>query len=92
MKEAMELLSKAFDTLNNTLVLGSEAGKISVVKAQMQKAYEILHREAEEQEKDKRELVALKYQLEDAKKKAKKVKDGEAETAKAPEESEVTDG
>lgn len=88
MKEAMELLSKAFDTLNNTLVLGSEAGKISVVKAQIQKAYEILHREAEEQEKDKRELVALRYQLEDA----KKVKDGEAETAKAPEESEATDG
>lgn len=88
MKEAMELLSKAFDTLNNTLVLGSEAGKISVVKAQIRKAYEILHREAEEQEKDKRELVALRYQFEDA----KKVKDGEAETAKAPEESEVTDG
>lgn len=71
MKEAMELLSNAFDTLNNTLVLGSEAGKISVVKAQIQKAYEILHREAEEQEKDKRELVALKYQLEDAKRKQK---------------------
>lgn len=92
MKEAMELLSKAFDTLNNTLVLGSEAGKISVVKAQIQKVYEILHREAEEQEKDKRELVALRYQLDDAKKGATKVKDGEAETAKAPEESEVTDG
>lgn len=92
MKEAMELLSKAFDTLNNTLVLGSEAGRISVVKAQIRKAYEILHREAGEQEKDKRELVALRYQLEDAKKGAKKVKDGEAETAKAPEESEVTDG
>lgn len=92
MKEAMELLSKAFDTLNNTLVLGSEAGKISVVKAQMQKAYEILHRESEEQEKDKRELVALRYQLDDAKKGAKKVKDGEAETAKAPKESEVTNG
>ena len=92
MKEAMELLSKAFDTLNNTLVLGSEAGKISVVKAQIQKAYEILHRESEEQEKDKRELVALRYQLDDAKKGAKKVKDGDPETAKAPEESEVTDG
>lgn len=92
MKEAMELLSNAFDTLNNTLVLGSEAGKISVVKAQIQKAYEILHREAEEQEKDKRELVALRYQFEDAKKGAKKIKDGEAETAKAPEESEATDG
>lgn len=88
MKEAMELLSKAFDTLNNTLILGSEAGKISVVKAQIQKAYDILHHAAEEHEKDKRELVALRYQLEDA----KKVKDGEAETAKAPEESEVTYG
>ena len=82
MKEAMELLSHAFDTLNGTLVLGSEAGKISAVKAQIQKAYEILQREAEEQEKNKRELVALKYQLMDAKKEAKKVKDGEAETAK----------
>lgn len=88
MKEAMELLSHAFDTLNGTLVLGSEAGKISVVKAQIQKAYGILQREAEEQEKDKRELVALRYQLEDV----KKVKDGEAETAKTPAESEVTDG
>lgn len=88
MKEAMELLSKAFDTLNNTLVLGSEAGKISVVKAQIQKAYGILQREAEEQEKDERELITLRHQVEEA----KKVEDGEAETAKAPEESEVADG
>lgn len=94
MKEAMELLSKSFDTLNNTLVLGSEAGKISVVKAQIQKAYEILHREAEEQEKAERELITLRHQVEEAEKakKAKKVKAEEAETAKAPEESEVTDG
>lgn len=78
MKEAMELLSNAFDTLNNTLVLGSEAGKISVVKAQIQKAYEILHREAEEQEKDKRELAALRIQVE--------------ASEKPDEESEVEDG
>ena len=88
MTEAMELLSKAFDTLNGTLFLGSEAGKISAVKAQIQTAYGILQREAEEQEKTERELVVLKYQL----KEAKKAKDGEAETAKAPEESEVADG
>lgn len=88
MKEAMELLSKAFDTLNNTLVLGSEAGKISIVKAQIQKAYGILQSEAEGQEKDKRELITLRHQAAEA----KKAKDCEAETAKAPEESEVTDG
>lgn len=88
MKEAIELLSHAFDTLNGTLVLGSEAGKISTVKMQIQKAYRILQREAEEQEKTERELVVLRYQL----KEATKVKDGEAETAKAPEESEVADG
>lgn len=88
MKEAMELLSHAFDTLNGTLVLGSEAGKISAVKAQIQKAYGILQREAEEQEKTERELITLRHQVEGA----TKVKDGEAETAKAPEESEVADG
>lgn len=77
MKEAMELLSHAFDTLNGTLVLGSEAGKISTVKMQIQKAYGILQREAEEQEKTESELVELKYQV---------------EAAKAPEESEETDG
>lgn len=77
MKEAMELLSHAFDTLNGTLVLGSEAGKISTVKMQIQKAYGILQREAEEQEKTESELVELKYQV---------------EAAKKPAESEVTDG
>lgn len=88
MKKAMELLSHAFDTLNGTLVLGLEAGKISAVKAQIQEAYGILQREAEEQEKTERELVVLKYQL----KEVTKVKDGEAETEKALEESEVVDG
>lgn len=88
MKEAMGLLSHAFDTLNGTLVLGSEAGKISAVKAQIQKAYGILQREAEEQEKTERELITLRHQVGGA----TKVKDGEAETAKAPAESEVSDG
>lgn len=39
-------------------------------------------------ERAERELITLRHQVEEA----KKAKDGEAETAKAPEESEVTDG
>lgn len=39
-------------------------------------------------ERAERELITLRHQVEEA----KKAKDGEAETAKAPEESEVSDG
>ena len=39
-------------------------------------------------ERAERELITLRHQVEEA----KKAKDGEAETAKAPEESEVADG
>lgn len=39
-------------------------------------------------ERAERELITLRHQVEEA----KKAKDSEAETAKAPEESEVTDG
>lgn len=39
-------------------------------------------------ERAERELITLRHQVEET----KKVKDGKAETAKAPEESEVVDG
>lgn len=89
MEQAMQLLNRAFEMLGTVLIASSQADKVSSVQADLRQAYAILQREVAEYEKDKRELAALKYQL----KEAKKVKDGEAETAKAPdEESEVTDG
>lgn len=88
MEQAMQLLDRAFGTLSTVLIAASQADKVSSVQTDLRQAYAILQREVAEYEKDKRELVTLKYQL----KEAKKVKDGEAETAKAPEESEETDG
>lgn len=88
MEQAMQLLNRAFEMLGTVLIASSQADKVSSVQADLRQAYAILQREVAEYEKDKRELVTLKYQL----KEAKKVKDGENDTANAPEESEVADG
>ena len=78
MEQAMQLLDRAFGTLDTVLIAASQAGKISSVQTGLRQAYAILQREVAEYEKDKRELAALRI----------KVKAEE----KPDEESEVEDG
>lgn len=78
MEQAMQLLDRAFDTLSTVLIAASQAGKISSVQTDLRQAYAILQREVAEYEKDKRELAALRIQVE--------------ASEKPDEESEVEDG
>ena len=78
MEQAMQLLDRAFETLSTVLIASSQADKVSSVQTDLRQAYEILHREVAEYEKDKRELAALRNQVKAAE--------------KPDEESEVTDG
>jgi hypothetical protein len=78
MEQAMQLLDRAFGTLDTVLIAASQAGKISSVQTDLRQAYAILQREVAEYEKDKRELAALRIQVE--------------ASEKPDEESEVTDG
>lgn len=78
MEQAMQLLDRAFGTLDTVLIAGSQAGKVGSVQTDLRQAYAILQREVAEYEKDKRELAALRIQV-------------KAE-AKTDEESEVEDG
>lgn len=78
MEQAMQLLGRAFDTLSTVLIAASQAGKVGSVQTDLQQAYAILQREVAEYEKDKRELAALRIQVE--------------ASEKPDEESEVEDG
>lgn len=78
MEQAMQLLDRAFDTLSTVLIAASQADKVSSVQADLRQAYAILQREVAEYEKDKRELAALRIQVE--------------ALEKPDEESEVEDG
>lgn len=78
MEQAMQLLDRAFETLSTVLIASSQADKVSNVQTDLRQAYAILQREVAEYEKDKRELAALRIQVEASK--------------KPDEESEVTDG
>ena len=78
MEQAMQLLDRAFETLSTVLIASSQADKVSSVQTDLRQAYAILQREFAEYEKDKRELAALRIQVEASK--------------KPDEESEVTDG
>lgn len=78
MEQAMQLLDRAFGTLDTVLIAASQAGKVSSVQTDLRQAYAILQREVAEYEKDKRELATLRNQV-----KASENPD---------EESEVTDG
>ncbi len=78
MEQAMQLLDRAFGTLDTALIAASQAGKISSVQTDLRQAYAILQREVAEYEKDKRELAALRIQVE--------------ASEKPDEESEVEDG
>lgn len=78
MEQAMQLLDRAFGTLDTVLIAASQAGKISSVQTDLRQAYAILQRKVAEYEKDKRELAELRIQ---------------AKAAEKPdEESEVEDG
>ena len=78
MEQAMQLLDRAFEMLSTVLIASSQADKVSSVQTDLRQAYAILQREVAEYEKDKRELAALRIQVEESK--------------KPDEESEVTDG
>lgn len=78
MEQAMQLLDRAFGTLDTVLIAASQAGKISSVQTDLRQAYAILQREVAEYEKDKRELAELRIQVE--------------ASEKPDEESEVEDG
>ena len=78
MEQAMQLLDRAFETLSTVLIASSQADKVSSVQTDLRQAYAILQREVTEYEKDKRELAALRIQVEASK--------------KPDEESEVEDG
>ena len=74
----MQLLDRAFETLSTVLIAASQADKVSSVQTDLRQDYAILQREVAEYEKDKRELAALRIQVEESK--------------NPDEESEVTDG
>ena len=78
MEQAMQLLDRAFETLSTVLIASSQADKVSSVQTDLRQPYATLQREFAEYEKDKRELAALRIQVEASK--------------KPEEESEVTDG
>lgn len=78
MEQAMQLLDRAFEMLSTVLIASSQADKVSSVQTDLRQVYAILQREVAEYEKDKRELAALRIQV-------------EAEE-EPDEESEVEDG
>lgn len=78
MEQAMQLLDMAFETLSTVMIASSQADKVSSVQTDLRQAYAILQRDVAEYEKDKRELAALRIQVESAE--------------KPDEESEVTYG
>ena len=77
MEQAMQLLDRAFETLSTVLIASSQAGKVSSVQTDLRQAYAILHREVAEYEKDKRELAALRIQVEESKKPDEESKGGD---------------
>lgn len=78
MEQAMQLLDRAFNTLSTVLIAASQADKVGSVQTDLRQAYAILQREVAEYEKNKRELAALRIQVE--------------ASEKPDEESEVEDG
>lgn len=61
MEQAMQLLTRAYDTLSTVLIAASQAGKVGSVQANLQQAYAILQHEAAAQkqaEAEKRKAEA----------------------------------
>lgn len=51
MEQAMQLLSRAFETLGTVLIAGSQAEKVGSVQADLRQAYAALQRELAEKRK-----------------------------------------
>lgn len=81
MNDIKQKINHAHELLSNVQIAGAYAKLFGAAMQEIENAYAGV-------ERAERELITLRHQVEGA----KKVKDGEAETAKAPEESEETDG
>lgn len=81
MNDIKQKINRAHALLANVQIAGAYAKLFGAAMQEIENAYAGV-------ERAERELITLRHQVEGA----KKVKDGEAETAKAPEESEETDG
>lgn len=81
MNDIKQKLNHAHELLSGVQIAGAYAKLFGAAMQEIENAYAGV-------ERAERELITLRHQVEET----KKAKDGEAETAKAPEESEVTDG
>lgn len=81
MNDIKQKINHAHELLSKVQIAGAYAKLFGAAMQEIENAYAGV-------ERAERELITLRHQVEET----KKPKDGEAETAKAPEESEVTDG
>lgn len=81
MNDIKQKINHAHALLASVQIAGAYAKLFGAAMQEIENAYAGV-------ERAERELITLRHQAAEA----KKVKDGEAETAKAPKESEVTDG
>mgnify|MGYP000473095632 FL=1 len=81
MNDIKQKINHAHALLASVQIAGAYAKLFGAAMQEIEDAYAGV-------ERAERELITLRHQVEEA----KKVKDGEAETAKAPVESEETDG
>lgn len=81
MNDIKQKINHAHALLASVQIAGAYAKLFGAAMQEIEDAYAGV-------ERAERELITLRHQVEEA----KKVKDGEAETVKASEESEVADG
>lgn len=81
MNDIKQKINHAHELLAGVQIAGAYAKRFGAAMQELENAYAGV-------ERAERELITLRHQVEET----KKVKDGETETAKAPEESEVADG
>ena len=81
MNDIKQKINHAHALLASVQIAGAYAKLFGAAMQEIEDAYAGV-------ERAERELITLRHQAEEA----KKAKDGDAETAKAPEESEETDG
>lgn len=79
MNDIKQKINHAYELLSGVQIAGAYAKRFGAAMQELENAYAGV-------ERAERELITLRHQVEEAK------KDGEAETTKAPEESEVADG
>ena len=81
MNDIKQKINHAHALLTSVQIAGAYAKLFGAAMQEIEDAYAGV-------ERAERELITLRHQVEEA----KKAKDGEAETAKAPKKSEVADG